>query len=335
MKFNILLAASCIAIGATIAWLSKADPKADTASTAKSKVEENKAPSASPITASENETREASERSIVTPKEATPPIDVIPFDFEDEGSDMATRMQQMFKNRQQAKLDARISKLVAQLNLTPEQEASLKKAAADRMNRFGAMIEGDFDPSDIGELFNTDVIDEALAEILTPEQQEELEAIKKREIANKVEAQALKDLAKLSNLDLSQEQKDAAYDILYKNAETSVRNETPATGLVSMITEGFGIELDSDTLGIATAMIPSSDEIESGEIEQDPRAMMAQAQAKMDARIDAKVEAMRPVLNDSQIDQYRKDLKLKSGGMFGGLLNGFTTEGEIPFGSGE
>ena len=50
---------------------------------------------------------------------------------------MGSRMQQMFKNRQQAKLDARISKLVAQLNLTPEQEASLKKAAADRMNRFG------------------------------------------------------------------------------------------------------------------------------------------------------------------------------------------------------
>ena len=82
----------------------------------------------------------------------------------------------------------------------------------------------------MSELFNTDVIDEALAEILTPEQQEELEAVKKREIANKVEAQALKELAKLSNLDLSQEQKDAAYDILYKNAETSVGNETPATG---------------------------------------------------------------------------------------------------------
>ena len=205
MKFNILLAASCIAIGASIAWLAKADPKADTANTAKFEVEENKAPLESPITASENETREASERTIVTPKEATPPINVIPFDFEDEGSDMATRMQQMFKNRQQAKLDARISKLVAQLNLTPEQEASLKKAAVDRMNRFGEMMEGDFDPSNMSELFNTDVIDEALAEILTPEQQEELEAVKKREITNKVEAQALKELAKLSNLDLSQD----------------------------------------------------------------------------------------------------------------------------------
>ena len=335
MKFNILLAASCIAIGASIAWLAKADPKADAANPAKPAVEEKKTPSKSQITASENEKREASKRSIVTPEEVTPPIDAVHFDFEDDSSDMGSRMQQMFKNRQQARLDARISKLVAQLNLTPEQEASLKKAAADRMNRFAEMMEGDFDPSNMSELFNTDVIDEALAEILTPEQQEELEGVKKREIANKVEAQALKELAKLSNLDLSQEQKDAAYDILYKNAETSVGNETPATGLVSMITEGLGIELDSDTLGIATAMIPSTDDIESGEIEQDPRAMMAQAQAKMDARIDAKVEAMRPVLNENQIDQYRKDLKLKSGGVFGGLLNGFTTEGEIPFGNGE
>ena len=335
MKFNILLAATCIAIGASIAWLAKADPKADTANTANSEVEEKNTPSESQIIASENEKRQASERTIVTPQEGTPPIDVTPFDFEDEDNDMGSRMQQMFKSRQQAKLDARISKLVAQLNLTPEQEASLRKAAADRMNRFGEMMEGDFEPSDMSELFNSDVLDEALAEILTPEQQKELEAVKKRETANKVEAQALKELAKLSNLDLSQDQKDAAYDILYKNAENSVGNETPATGIISMITEGLGIELDSDILGIATAMIPSTDDIANGEVEQDPQAMMAKAQQNMNKRIDDKVKAMRPVLNDNQLDQYRKDLELKSGGVFGGLLNGFTGESEIPFGKGQ
>lgn len=336
MKFNILLAASCIAIGASIAWLAKADPKADTA---KPEVAEKKAPPKSPITASESEKRETSERTPVTPQEVTPPIDITPLEGErsEQARDMGSRMQKMFKNRQQAKLDARISKLVAQLNLTPEQEASLRKAAADRMDRFGEMMNGDFDPSNMSELFNSDVIDEALAEILTPEQQEELEAVKKREVANKVEAQALIELAKLSQLDLSQEQKDAAYDILYKDAETSVGNESPASGIVSMITEGFGIELDSDTLGIATAMIPSTDDIANGEVEQDPQAMMAKAQAKMDARIDAKVEAMRPVLNESQIDQYRKDLELKSSGGLGGLfLNGIQTGGaDFPSGNGE
>ena len=81
MKFNILLAASCIAIGASIAWLAKADPKADTANPAKPAVEEKKTPSKSKITASENEKREASKRSIVTPEEVTPPIDAVPFDF--------------------------------------------------------------------------------------------------------------------------------------------------------------------------------------------------------------------------------------------------------------
>ena len=326
MKFNILLAATCIAIGASIAWLAKPDPKADTA---EAEVVENKPRSNSKTGSSESQKRATSERTIVEPEEV-PPVAIIPTDAEgrEQAREMGNRMEQMFRKRQQAKLDARIAKLVSQLNLTPTQEAALRKAASDRMSSFGEMMKGDVDPSKISEMLKADVIDEALADILTPEQQEELEAVKKREIANKVEAQALKELAKLSNLDLTQEQKDAAYDILYKDAEASVGNETPATGIVSMITEGFGIELDSDTLGVATAMIPDIGDIESGEVEQDPQAMMAKAQENMNKRIDDKVEAMRPVLNDSQLNQYRKDLELKSGGIFGGLLNGFGAGGD-------
>lgn len=326
MKFNILLAATCIAIGASIAWLAKPDPKADTA---EAEVVENKPRSNGKIGSSESQKRATSERTIVEPEEV-PPVAIIPADGEgrEQAREMGNRMEQMFRKRQQAKLDARIAKLVSQLNLTPTQEAALRKAAADRMSSFGEMMKGDVDPSKISEMLKADVIDEALADILTPEQQEELEAVKKREIANKVEAQALKELAKLSNLDLTQEQKDAAYDILYKDAQASVGNETPATGIVSMITEGFGIELDSDTLGVATAMIPDIGDIESGEVEQDPQAMMAKAQENMTKRIDDKVEAMRPVLNDNQLNQYRKDLELKSGGIFGGLLNGFGAGGD-------
>jgi hypothetical protein len=321
MKFNILLAATCIAIGASIAWLAKPDPKAETA---ESEVVEKKPLSNGKIGSSESQKRATSERTIVEPEKVGPVV-IIPADGEgrEQAREMGNRMEQMFRKRQQAKLDARIAKLVSQLNLTPTQEAALRKTAADRMSSFGEMMKGDVDPSKIGEMLKADFIDEALADILTPEQQEELEAVKKREIANKVEAQALKDLAKLSTLDLTQEQKDAAYDILYKDAEASVGNETAATGIVSMFTEGLGIELDSDTLTVATAMIPDIGGIESSEVEQDPQAMMAKAQENMTKRIDDKVEAMRPVLNDSQLTQYRKDLELKSGGIFGGLLNGF------------
>ena len=325
MKFNILLAITCIAIGASIAWLAKPDPQVDTA---KAEAEDKKTSSDTKTTSSESQKREASDRTIVENTEP-PAIAVIPADGEgsEQAREMGNRMEQMFKKRQQAKLDARISKLVAQLNLTSDQEAALRKAAEDRMSSFGEMMSGDVDPSKIGDMLNSDGIDEALADILTPEQKEELEEVKEREVANKVEAQALRELAKLSNLDLSQEQKDAAYDILYKDAQNSVGNETPATGIVSMITEGFGIELDSDTLGVATAMIPSGDDIANGDIEQDPQAMMAKATENMNKRIDDKVEAMRPVLNDNQLDQYRKDLELKSGGIFGGLLNGFGAGG--------
>ena len=321
MKFNILLAIVCLAIGASVAWLAKSVPQKDTANI---EVENKKSPPNTKTTSSESQKRETSERTIVE-TEDPPAITVIPSDGEgsEQAREMGNRMEQMFRKRQQAKLDARISKLVSQLNLTSDQEAALRKAASDRMESFGEMMKGNVDPSKIGEMMNSDVIDDALADILTPEQQEELDAVKEREIANKVEAQALRELAKLSNLDLTQEQKDAAYDILYKDAEASVGNETPATGIISMVTEGFGIELDADALGVATAFVPDTDDIVNGEVETNPQAMMAKAQENMNKRIDDKVEAMRPVLNDNQLDQYRKDLELKSGGLFGGILGGF------------
>jgi hypothetical protein len=40
-------------------------------------------------------------------------------------------------------------------------------------------------------------------------------------------------------------------------------------------------------------------------------------------QIDTKVEAMQPILNETQLDQYRKSLEIKRGGILGGILGGF------------
>jgi len=321
MKFNIILATICLALGATIAWVAK--PSSDPA-TAQSEDKEGTPSSEQPAAPPSDTKREVSERKIVE-SEATI-VPETPEGGDGRSNRMQNRMGEMFKKRQMAKLDARISKLVSQLNLTPAQEAALRKAGEEKMSGFGDLFGGNGDPSRIGDMLKGDDLDEALADILTPEQKEELEAVEKRELANKVEAKALKDPAKLSGLDLSQEQKDQAYDILYKQAEGTVTTTAAsgATGMLSMITEGMGIELDADALGIAATMIPSADDIANGEIEQpNPQEMMAKAKENMDQKIDDKVEALRPVLNETQLEQDRKDLELKSGGLFGGFLGGF------------
>ena len=233
----------------------------------------------------------------------------------------------MMKKRRMAKLDARISKLVAQLNLTPEQEAALRKAAEESPGDVSAMTSGDFDPSKLAELSGNGTFDEALAEILTDEQKEEHEAVKTRELANKVEAKALKDLAKLSSLDMTQEQKDAAYDVLYKQAEESTGNNSAESGILSMVTDGLGIELDIDAgdLGVAGTVIPDSN---GDEAPRNPQDMMKRMQENRQKKIDQKVEALRPVLDDNQLEQYRKSLEIKNNGIRGGFPGGFGAEKE-------
>jgi len=103
--------------------------------------------------------------------------------------------------------------------------------------------------ADFASLLNGGV-DDALTDLLTPGQKEAHDALQKRELANKVEATALKNLAKLSFLDLSQEQKDAAYDIPSSKAEKAVAKSSPEAAMVSFIGGGRGIDFDLDDLGI-------------------------------------------------------------------------------------
>ena len=55
---------------------------------------------------------------------------------------------------------------------------------------------------------------------------------------------------------------------------------------------------------------------------QNPRDIMARMKERQQERINEKVEALRPILDDSQLHQYRSSLESKSGGIIGRLLQG-------------
>ena len=323
MKFSVILSIVCIGIGIAIGWISKPDP-----ATADSETPE----VAPPKTSTRSETPAAKPPVEKSDRNPTPPARVVgrtnPEEMTDERRATMAKYQNRFgdmmKKRRMSKLDARISKLVAQLNLTPEQEAALREDAEKNLEGIDSMMSGDFDPSKLGSLTGDSSLDDALAEILTDEQKEENEALKERELSNKVEAKALKNLANLSSLDMTQEQKDAAYDILYKQAEESTSNASPASGILSMVSEGLGIELDAGDLGIDAAELPDgSDPDASEDGARDPQKMMARMRENQQKQIDTKVEAMQPILNETQLDQYRKSLEIKRGGILGGILGGF------------
>jgi hypothetical protein len=318
MKFSVILSIVCIGIGIAIGWIAKPAPESEVVQIEPPKESSRK--EGKPT----NGVAEKSERR------ATPSARVIGGESRENMSDeqreqmkkYQNRFGEMMKKRRMAKLDARISKLVAQLNLTPDQEAALRKAAEED----GGDVSGGFDPSKLTGSAQEGDLETALAEVLTEEQKEEHEALKKRELANKVEARALKEMAKLSNLDMTQEQKDAAYDILYKQAEDSSGNDSTASGIASIIGEGIGIELNSNDLGIDFAAGGETGEEAKDGKSPNPQDFMARMKENRQKNIDQKVEALRPVLDDTQLEQYRKDLEFKSQGILGGMSFGLETE---------
>lgn len=319
MKNTLLLSLVCLGLGFAAGWIAKPVPA--------SALTINGAPveaSSRKGVAHSEKARSASERDKAKVAEAVAGSDRPETDpktkeaIEKAKNDWTERIGK----RQQDKLDARIAKLVAQLGLSPEQEATLRKALEGKAKGLESVFSGDIDPSNVGEiasLLGGDGVDEALDDLLTPEQKEAYEALKKRELANKVEASALKNLAKLSFLDLTQEQKDAAYDILYNAAEKDTAEVSPQASIISAVTDGFGLEIDLDDLGLAEAFTGGG--TAAGET-PNPIEMMKRAKETMAKRIDEKVEVLRPVLTETQLEQYRNNLESKSGGLFGGFLGG-------------
>lgn len=336
MKSHFLVAIACLAIGISVAWVFKPDSSSGTGSTGDSAA----ATFGKPGSPGESNPKMSDRKPLKSNRKpggggANPKFATI-VTSEGMSEEMNRKITTMLKKQKIAQIDARIAKLVAQLNLTDGQEAALRKATESRLEGFKKLFGKDGDPSQLGELMQSDGIDEALVDILTTEQVEEHKAVKKRERANRVEARALQELARLSDLDLTQDQKDAAYDIFYQQAEESVGDGTPAQGMLSVVTDGFGIEVNSDALDLPTAVIPANDDVASGTAKSDPQTLMRVARERMEQRINERVNSLRPVLSEAQLEQYQRSLELRQGSLFTEFLgetevggaDGETREGE-------
>ena len=319
MKNPLIIAIVCIALGFAAGWIAKPDPTPEpkVASVDSSDKKPTRTITKSP---SDNPAPSRERKTTLTSRVYTP--GQVGEETNPEAEAAMNNWSKIMKDKQKAKSDARIAVLVDKLNLTPAQEAQLRAAMEKQLEAMGNIFDpsaggGAKSPKDIASLLTGDGLDDTLSDILTPEQEGEYDALKKRERDNKIEASALKNLAKLSFLDMSQEQKDAAYDILYSQAETSVDKKSPGSAMMSIVTSGMGIELDADDLGVS-GIVDAQFSGEAGTTEPgDIMARMKESQAK---KVDEKIEALRPVLDEKQLEQYRNHLESNSSGLLGGFI---------------
>lgn len=243
-----------------------------------------------------------------------------------EAREMGNRWQKAMIDRQRKKFDARIGRMVADLGLDAAQEAQLREFFDGKLAQIGDKMkgenQGDFGVAkELAALMRGEGLDEQLERILNPDQQEEYLAMKEKERVTKLDSKALKNMAKVNEVvSLRPDQKEAVYDLLYEDAEKELDANKDASGFMSVFTEGMGIEIDTDSLGITEAIQVQMESAESGEPQPDPKAWMKAVRESQQQRIDEKVERLAPVLDEQQLGQYRSHLEAKSTGLFGGMM---------------
>lgn len=328
MKNLILVGALMLGLGFTIGWVSKPVPDGvsprTTATTSSSKapvtaVEEKPAP---PVADAKR-----SERVKPEPKKN-------PGDLTDEQMAQAKKAQgdmakQMIK-RYRSTLEQHIEKLAKNLNLTETQRASVQAWLDERMSKLESV---DFTDEksmmtlmESGKELTAKALEESLAASLTPDQKTSLTAFQEKEHQTKVDAAALKSLSKLQGvIEFEEGQRDEIYKLLSEGADADLRKKKDIHDPSAMFTESMGMDMDPYGLGLQEMMTDAAggfDKLVAGEAPADEKDMKQRMREAVDKRIEQKVDLLRPVLNDTQLDRYRQELKTKGLGFYGGFLGG-------------
>lgn len=331
MKFA--LPFGCLLVGIAIGWFAKPAPSGSGAGSVVTASASGSSPS-SALGIPEKFKPAEDSKSASSPRPSRPPIDSskvgVEVKAEEAGKEMQKQMAKRMTDVQRKKFEARFSKLCAELNLSPDQQAKIRATMEERFTKMGELFtfDGSGDSAakmkELSALMKGDALDEATAGLLTNEQKSSFDALKGKERQSRIDSKALKDLGNLGTvLDLSQDQKDAVYGVLSEQAAKQ-EDSNKSTGMMSMFSEGMGIQID-DELGMSDIIQEQMENHVDGPPSADIKKTIQETIRK---RTDERVEALRPVLNDQQLQQYRAHLETKAAGMMN-MFGGVEVQGEI------
>ena len=221
--------------------------------------------------------------------------------------------------------EQRITKLTSAMNLAPWQVEKLEKYLNDRRAKVVEISKENDDTTfdKVTEILDPKLFDSMLKELLTPEQAELYGENKTKELGTKVDSAALAKLAAFNSaVDLRPDQRDAIYEVLYadaarqvdKKAESDRKNRLgsyPGEFNPSDYTDGRDI-FDFSESGEITRIYDSAG--------NDPESIKKGIKALVDRRIEERLGRFSGILDQSQLDQYRADLKKTANTIYGGML---------------
>jgi hypothetical protein len=240
-----------------------------------------------------------------------------------KAKEMMGKMQDAALGRQRTKLEQYAATLKENLKLSPDQVEKLKAAVESQLAEIEKMLGGSGGAMSFGgdlAAVTADPLEACLAGTLSAEQQADLDSFKQREKTRKADAIALKSLSQLQGIvEFKEGQRDQVYEILTRSAEASVATPDPAADLSNMLTDGMGVEMDPYGLGLQKLLTES---MADTALQKDQQAGMKKFREVFEKRVDEKVEELRPVLDDAQLERYRAELKAKGAGPFSAMMMG-------------
>ncbi len=322
-----------LGLGFAIGWIAKPVPVVEQTA-GKGKIREAQPRPETPVTKVDTEPTVQGKRAIRTPARET--SDDAKEKQMEQAKKMQAEMARQMTKRQRDKLVQHIDKLAEALGLTEAQ----KKPLIDWVDVNMAKMEGmDFTKPEsmegmmeVMKTLTPKAMQDQLATSLTEEQKVALKDFVDREHRTKVDAAALKSLSKLQGvIEFGEGQRDQIYEILAASADESLKAREEKPDPTSFFMEGMGMDMDPYDLGLQSAMteMMGDDPAEFAKNGGDGKEMAKRLRETFDKKIDAKVEVLRPVLDEKQLEQYRQELKTKGLGMYGTMLMGMeASEGE-------
>jgi len=320
MKALVPCTLAALAVGITTGWMLRGDggAAAPADATKGAKTEERPTASTTPVAAGEGSgPGEKLKSEIRTPKDKPKELGAAIAD------EHLAKMMENMKEQQTKRSEAKIAALTEKLGLDANQQAKLREYFDKRNPATSITKAGDGKGIKI-ESKSSDSsgsLDDMMKDLLTADQSEKYEQMKETERNQKVEARTLREMASLTQaVELRDDQRQAVYDILEKQARTDVESGSGAAFGFGGLLAGAGPVVEFADLGggaaIGGATISSNVDVMAFSADDgaegrtiDHGEAMRQLEQKRQADIDAKVNSLAGVLDASQQAKYRQSLE--------------------------
>lgn len=231
--------------------------------------------------------------------------------------DLAPEMVAMMSKKEirdkNAKIEQRIAQLSEKLHLTPAQKSRLTAWLGGQIKKMEAMDTSNLASfeslSATARSLTNEALQNELTSDLTSEQQAALTDLNEKDFTRKVDTMALKTLSKIQeDIDFEDGQRDEVYKILTQNAENKERDRLNNTDNLNtseeseLVSDPYDLQLQDMAAGSVKKL---SDFGDAGgfKLEIDDALI-----AKIDKRVNEKVDQLRPILNEKQLAIYRNKL---------------------------